>query len=409
MNALSDKIIENSIFRFLVWLEKYGEISCDHQTFFAFPLGKKAKALYYKKPLLGTAAVAPFIFCEAFLPNARRLFRKRDRFPIADAHYAMGFAFLFRATGLRDYIEKSKHFLDVLDRTRSPGFARYCWGYPFDWVTRNGTIPAGTPLITTTPYVFEAFLQVHRIDGNPKWLQILRSIADHAAEDIKDFEAGPEASTCSYTPYDTGGVINASAYRSSMLTSASLLFQEDRYMSIAKKNLRFVLQHQKADGSWPYAVDGVRDFVDHFHTCFVLKALAKIERDTGSPECRIAIEKGIDYYVKNLIDSNGLPKPFSKAPRLTMYRHELYDYAECMNLCTLLKGKFASLERIVSVVAGDVLDRWQKPDGSFRSRKLLFGWDNVPMHRWAQSQMFRSLCFLLNRLKQDSTPEQGQS
>ena len=44
---------------------------------------------------------------------------------------------------------------------------------------------------------------------------------------------------------------------------------------------------------------------------------------------------------------------------------------------------------------------WQKPDGSFRARELLIGWDNVPMHRWAQSQMFRSLCFFLSRnLKQ---------
>ena len=43
------------------------------------------------------------------------------------------------------------------------------------------------------------------------------------------------------------------------------------------------------------------------------------------------------------------------------------------------------------------LCRWQKRDGSFRARQLLVGWDNVPMHRWAQSQMFRSLCFLLSR------------
>ena len=33
--------------------------------------------------------------------------------------------------------------------------------------------------------------------------------------------------------------------------------------------------------------------------------------------------------------------------------------------------------------------------GAFRSRKLIIGWDNVPMHRWAQSQLFRSLCLLL--------------
>jgi hypothetical protein len=33
-----------------------------------------------------------------------------------------------------------------------------------------------------------------------------------------------------------------------------------------------------------------------------------------------------------------------------------------------------------------------KSDGFF-SRRLHLGWDNVPMHRWGQSQMFRSLAF----------------
>ena len=39
-------------------------------------------------------------------------------------------------------------------------FKEYCWGYPFDWVWRGGTIKRQTPLITTTPYVYKAFLQV---------------------------------------------------------------------------------------------------------------------------------------------------------------------------------------------------------------------------------------------------------
>jgi hypothetical protein len=127
----------------------------------------------------------------------------------------------------------------------------------------------------------------------------------------------------------------------------------------------------------------------------VLKALAKIEKLNGSPECRVAIERGVEYYINNLFDEQGLPKPFSKAPRLTVYRHELYDYAECINLGTLLRGRFPVLDRTVESVLQDLMARWRKPDGSFRSRKLLVGWDNVPMHRWAQAQMFRSLCFLL--------------
>jgi hypothetical protein len=88
-----------------------------------------------------------------------------------------------------------------------------------------------------------------------------------------------------------------------------------------------VLQAQNADGSWPYSTDEERLFVDHFHTCFVLKALAKIEAITKNPACTKAIERGVDYYVKNLFDEAGLPKPFSRRPRMTVYRRELYDYA----------------------------------------------------------------------------------
>jgi hypothetical protein len=49
-----------------------------------------------------------------------------------------------------------------------------------------------------------------------------------------------------------------------------------------------------------------------------------------------------------------------------------------------------------------MLADWQRPDGAFRARKLLIGWDDVPMHRWAQSQMFRSLSFLLSKNMKNS-------
>ncbi|MGB7136338.1 MAG: hypothetical protein WBD46_13680, partial [Acidobacteriaceae bacterium] len=133
--------------------------------------------------------------------------------------------------------------------------------------------------------------------------------------------------------------------------------------------------------------------VDHFHTCFVLKALAKIEKLTGNPACTAAIERGVQYYLGNLFTEDLQPKPFSRRPRMTVYQHELYDMAECINLAVLLRGRFPQLDRILL----SLVDReeWQKRDGSFRARRLLLGWDNTPMHRWAQSQMFRSLCFLL--------------
>lgn len=384
--------VRDTILRFVKWLDEYGETSWDHQTYFAGEIGRRAKSLYYRKPLLGTLAVAPMIFSEAFLPSARRFFAAKQRFPIADAHYAMGFAYLYQALGDANHYRRAVHFLEILQGTRAPEYKEYGWGYPFDWETRHGTIRKGTPLITTVPYVYEAFEQVYRIDGNRQWLEIMKSIARHAFADYHDLEVSASASTCSYdpTPKKIFGVVNASAYRAFLLTRAGRSFCDDNYLRAAERNLNFVLESQNTDGSWYYSTDGGRDFVDHFHTCFVLKALAKIERMSGNPRVTRAIEKGAGYYVRNLFDHDNLPKPFSRRPRLTVYRSELYDYAECINLAIMLKNRFPELDAILARLLPP--EGWQKRDGSFRARKLMLGWDNTPMHRWAQAQMFRSLC-----------------
>ena len=395
---LADKIA-TVLMRFTRWLDSYGETSWDHQSFFAGPVGGKAKGLYYRYGTLGTAAVAPMIVCEAFLPQARRLFHHRIRFPIADAHYGMGFLFLHVATGKSDYLEKAAHFLDELKKSRSPGFKEYCWGYPFDWVTRGGVIKKDTPLITTTPYAYEAFLQMHQLQPRDQWKAILASIARHAANDIKDFASSSAASSCSYTPYDRGGVINAAAYRAFLLTSAAGLLGDENYAALARRNLNFVLENQNDDGSWYYATDQVRDFVDHYHTCFVMKAVGKIYGLTGDERSYEALKRGTNYYLENLFDESGLPKPFSKAPRLTVYRRELYDCAECINLGLVLREWFPDLDDMLVRVINEIVAKWIKPDGSFRSRRLHFGWDNVPMHRWGQAQMFRSLAYYLREAK----------
>jgi hypothetical protein len=395
--------IQKVLETFTDWLDRFGEVSRDHQSFYAGPIGRRAKSLYYHHKAVGAFAVAPMVLCEALLPSARKLFYHPVRLPIADAHYAMGFAFLYEATGNEFFFQRAAHFLDILQKTRCDGFKEYSWGYPFDWVTRNGVIPAATPLVTTTPYIFEAFLQMEQLQPHIKWHRILESIARHIRSDIKDFRLSETSSTCSYTPYDKVGVVNASAYRAFTLTSAAKFLGDDHFLDIAQRNLNFVLESQNTDGSWPYAMDGKRNFVDHFHTCFVMKALAKIYFLTGDDECLKALARGVDFYLDKLFSENGMPRPFARAPRLTVYRHELYDCAECINLCLLLRNHFPQLENTLETVIAGILKNWVKPDGSFRSRQLMFGWDNVPMHRWGQSQMFRSLAFYLYEAGSAST------
>lgn len=227
--------VREMVLRFVDWLDGYGETSFDHQTFFASDIGRWAKALYYKKPLLGTMVVAPMIFSEAFVPSARKLFWKRQRLPIADAHYAMGFAFLSRVTGEEKFHRRAVHFLEVLKETRCPAYKNYAWGYPFTWETRFGTMESGIPLITTVPYAYEAFREVYLLDQDPQWREVMLSTAQHVFEDYQDQPTSAKGASCSYYPNHEHGVINASAYRAFTLTQAALDFSDDRYLKTAKK------------------------------------------------------------------------------------------------------------------------------------------------------------------------------
>jgi hypothetical protein len=389
--------VSAAIDRFCQWLEYYGETSYDFQTVYASQIGRAAKTFYYRNRRIGTLVVAPMVFCEAVVPDARRLFWKRQRFPIADAHYAMAFAFLAESRQQERWLDRARHFLSVLIDTRCPNMNEYAWGYPFDWVTVDGTLKQGTALITSTPYVYEAFSQVYTLDRDPRWLEIMESIARHAYSAYRQLSISPGVESTGYTPApdDTCLVVNASAYRAFLLAKAGAELSEPKYLEAAERNIRFVAGAQNEDGSWPYAADGRRGFVDHFHTCFVMKSLTKAMQYVASAEAEHAIERGVRYYQSRLFDESGLPRPFARPPRMITYRRELYDYAECINLALLLRDRFPKLGAILTRVVQDVTTRWQRPDGSFRSRQLLLGWDDVPMHRWAQAQLLRSLCFLL--------------
>ena len=104
-----------------------------------------------------------------------------------------------------------------------------------------------------------------------------------------------------------------------------------------------------------------------------MKALSKIEKIKDHKGCRESLNRGVNYYVNNLFDELQLPKPFSKPPRLTVYKRELYDYAECINLGVLLWNRYPELDEKINAVIDDVRNRWVKRDGSFRSRELMLG------------------------------------
>jgi hypothetical protein len=398
-----DSKVKEAVEAFVRWLDGYGPLSQDHLDFYMARPGRWAKRIYHHSPRLGTAAVAPFALADALIPSSRRLISRPRRFPIADAHYALGFLVLASTTGEAAHEERARGFLNALERSRCPGETDYCWGYPFDWETVTGRWPRGRPLITQTPYGFDAFEAAWRYFRNRHHLEVVESVARFAAERIPTTVILPGVISSAYTPDDDRRVINAVAYRAEILTSAAARFGREDWMQQAAGNVRFVLSTQSSDGSWPYAVDGHDDFVDNFHTCFVLKNLYKVWRFTEDEEVLSAIRNGYAFYKEHLLDEDCEPIPFHRSPRLTLFRRHLYDYAEGINLALLLSDVDSDADEIGEALTRTLLQDWALPDGHFATERLRLGWNRVPFHRWAQAQTFHALVRRLERRQPPGT------
>jgi hypothetical protein len=383
---------------FVRWLDRFGERSYDPHDFWAWPLGKSAKRLYYRRPMLGALAVVPFVALDTFVPRSRRFVASPRRYPIADAHYAAGFFRWAAATGDAAGVARGMRFLDGLEDSRCEGFDEFCWGYPFDWESRSGAIVAGTPLMTTVPYAYEAFELGYEATDRPQYLRIMASIAAFAFDriPITEFENGSAAA--GYTPFHPTTVVNASCYRGFLLAAAGSRFGRGEWTRAAERNIAFVLATQRPDGSWPYATMKGDEFVDNFHTCLVLKNLFKFWRLTDRADVLDAVRQGYSFYHRRLLDERLEPVPFAVKPRLTLHVRDVYDYAEGLSLAVLLRDVEPDAPDVLHGMLRALVNDWVLRDGHFVTRRLLVGRNTIPYHRWAQSQVFHALAYYCRRV-----------
>jgi hypothetical protein len=397
-SSMSSTELRQSIDRFDTWLARHGDgLSHDPYDLWGTRYGLFSRRLYYAKHPLGVPLVAPLLLAEILCPSVRVFLVGKQRFATSDAQLALAFLNLHALTGEKKFLTRAEEFAAHLLRTSIPGYRGHCWGYPFDWQNNHGLWKRNTPFITATPYCFEVFLGLHDATGERRHWEVAESIARFVQEDLHDTPTSADAAAGSYSPNDHSQVLNASAYRVMVLAEAARRFNEPRYAQTAQRNLNFILQNQRADGAWLYALDHPSErFIDHFHTCFVIKNLIKVNRHMQSDAVAQAIVKGYEYYRRELFDAEGLPKSFTIQPRTQLVKLEMYNFAEAITLGAMLKESIPAAFAHAQELAAWLIARHQLPDGHFTTRVYRGGWRHtVPFIRWPQSQIFYALTNLL--------------
>ena len=382
--------------KFISWKKDFGYISYDRMDFWSSRFGVFAKKIFYKNKVLGAPFAIYGLLLENFLPTIQKCYSKKHREIIGDSHFALGYLELYKKTYDQNYLEEAERLLADMLKYGVEDSGKLAWGYNFGWQTEHGYWNKGIPLITITPYAFWAFKSHYEITGSVESKAHAIAIANWALEDLQEKEMRNHTKCFSYSPVQKDIVINANSYRAAVLCHAYELTHEKKFLLAAKENIRFIIEYQGDQGEWYYEAKGEKNnFIDHFHTCFVLRNLKYCYDVIQDKSIKSAIELGYEFYKKELFYSNGYPKHFAKAKYAKLRKYEMYDFAESIKLGILLSDIIPGSSGISRFLAQELCANFQLPTGHFVTRVTSLNTvHKVPYLRWPQAQLFYSLTML---------------
>ena len=284
------------------------------------------------------------------------------------------------------YAAESARLVGQLRDVASPGWSGACWGYDFDWETRDATVRAFTPTVVATGFVTNALFTAHERLGIDGALALCESACVFVTSDLHR-TPGEDGSFCwSYSPVDQARVLNATAKGSRLLAQVGAEAGRPELFDDARRSLRFVVEHQRADGSWPYAIDDPRSWADNFHTAYVLDALAEYAQRTGDDAFAEATDAGWRYYRSHFFEDDWLPK--------------YYDTSRYPVDCTAVAQSLLTLCRFGDVSTALRIAEWavttlQRPDGGFVYRIGRRRVNRIQYMRWSTAWMLLGLAAVL--------------
>jgi hypothetical protein len=286
---------------------------------------------------------------------------------------------------------KLRRCIGELDGLRCEGFREPCWGYHFDVQTRVFFYPRTDPNTIATVFAGLGLLDAHDLAGDEQAAELALGTGEFFVRHVPQTESG-QGAFFGYLVGDRTPIHNASVLVCALLARLGHLYGRDEFTAAAAAGLEYTVARQRPDGSWPYGELPHLDWVDGFHTGYVLDSLLTcVQAGVGGTDAERAWRRGLRFYVERLIDPDGTPryKPDSLHP---------VD-GQCVAQAIQTLSRAAPLEPELAEKRWLVLDyaesRLARRDGAYAFERERF-WLNRTAHpRWVQAPMLAALTHLI--------------
>ena len=321
-------------------------------------------------------------FGKRFPINLRPLFLiSKGLNPVTLGLCIQGYANLFKVFPEKseDYTQKINFLVDELNRLIPKGYHGACWGYDFDWEARHASIPAYQPTIVATGIITNALFSWYKISGDQRALNLCVSASSFILNDINRTYDENGNFCFSYSPFDHLCVFNASMKGARCLAQVYSVTRNEDLKAAAISAAGYVMKNQGADGSWTYSTSTSGDWIDNYHTGYILECMDEFMQSTGERSHSPGVEKGFHFYRKFFFTSEGIPKFYDK---------EIYPVdctAAAQSILILIR--FGNPE-LAEKVSAWMIQNMQSQKGNYYFRKMKNYTVHTSFMRWSNAWMF---------------------
>ncbi len=312
--------------------------------------------------------------------------------------FAQGYLKLYQTTGQEAYRAKMRHCLDWLVQHRCPGFKGNAWGNHFDYESRGGRIPRGTPTVVWTSLIGHVFLDAYDVFSSEQDLAVASGVAEFISKELGWIETGRDI-CLNYIPENGGkpvpgehGIHNSNVLGAGLLARVHSHLPNPLYTEIAEQAVQFTVRDQMPNGAWNYGSQPCWRWVDSFHTAYNLESIDYYIRGTGNQKFQPALVKGYKFYVDTFFGPDGTPRYYDYKTRPLDIQCASQAIQTLVNLHELDTRSVSIAEKVALWTIANMQD----PTGYFYYRKYPVMTNKTPTLHWGQATMFAAMAILLH-------------
>ncbi|MFN2532845.1 MAG: hypothetical protein ABR555_16265 [Pyrinomonadaceae bacterium] len=290
---------------------------------------------------------------------------------------------------------KARRMLGELADSQLTGYSGPAWGYNFDWQGRSFFARKDTPTVVPTAFAARAFFEASVALNSAEYLTIARHVCDFIIHDLRRTVDNENEICFSYTTHSNDQIYNSTLLAGEILASVGMRTGETELCDLAQRAARFVINHQLENGAWRYGAAENQQWIDNFHTAFVLFSLSRIIRACSlNDEFQRALDRGYQYWKNTFFLVDGWPKYYDENP------YPADAHAAASAVVTFLELRSCDPDGLNTgqKVASWAIQNLRDRGGFFYYQRRRFYTVRKPYMRWSQAWMLYALARLLEML-----------